>query len=65
MVFMSLKKGDRIVIGDGIIVRVVEILKDKVRLAVIVPKECSVHRQEVYEAIHGRAASATRTETTR
>jgi carbon storage regulator CsrA len=57
MVFMNLKKGDSFVIGDDITVSVVDIRKDKVRLSVIVPQGCSVHRQEVLEAIHARAAT--------
>ena len=50
MVVISRRKGDSLVIGDDIIVTVVEIRGDKVRLGIEHPKEMSVHRQEVYEA---------------
>ena len=43
----------RVVIGDDIIISVVEIRDGKVRLGVVVPKECRVHRKEVHDAIHG------------
>jgi len=33
---------------------VVEIRGDKVRLGIVAPKEVPVHRQEVYDAIHGK-----------
>ena len=37
----------------------VEIRGDKVRLGIVAPKEVPVHRQEVFEAIHGKAATET------
>jgi carbon storage regulator len=36
----------------------VEIRGDKVRLGIEAPKDVPVHRQEVYEAIHGVKAPA-------
>jgi carbon storage regulator len=54
MLVMSRKKNESIVINNDITVTVVEIRGDKVRLGIVAPREASVHRQEVYEAIHGR-----------
>lgn len=51
MLVLSRKRDEDLVIGDGIVVRVVDIRGDKVRLGVIAPKEVPVHRREVYEAI--------------
>jgi carbon storage regulator len=48
---LSRHKDERIVIGDDVVITVVEIRGDKVRLGIEAPKETSVHRQEVYEAI--------------
>ncbi|MBC8875690.1 MAG: carbon storage regulator CsrA [Planctomycetes bacterium] len=45
------KKGESIIIGDDIIVTVVEIRDDKVRLGIEHPPEVPVHRREVYEKI--------------
>jgi carbon storage regulator len=50
---LSRKKNESVVIRDDITITVVEIRGDKVRLGVVCPKELSVHRQEVYDAIHG------------
>jgi len=47
------------VINNDITVTVVEIRGDKVRLGIVAPKEVPVHRQEVYDAIHGREAAPT------
>ena len=51
MLVLSRKKNEEIVIGDSIIVRVVEIRGDKVRLGIEAPIEVSVHRREVQTAI--------------
>lgn len=51
MLVLSRHKDERIVIGDDVVITVVEIRGDKVRLGIEAPKETSVHRQEVYEAI--------------
>jgi carbon storage regulator len=53
MLVLSRKKNESVIINNDITVTVVEIRGDKVRLGIVAPKEVSVHRQEVYEAIHG------------
>jgi carbon storage regulator len=58
MLVLSRKKNESIVINNDITVTVVEIRGDKVRLGIVAPKEVPVHRQEVYEAIHGKAPGA-------
>jgi carbon storage regulator len=55
MMVLSRKKNESIVINGNIIVTVVEIRGDKVRLGIENPKEIPVHRQEVWQAIHGMA----------
>jgi carbon storage regulator len=51
MLVLSRKRDQQIIIGDGIVITVVEIRGDKVRLGIEAPTEVSVHRKEVYEAI--------------
>lgn len=58
MMVLSRKKNESIVINGNIIVTVVEIRGDKVRLGIENPKEIPVHRQEVWQAIHGMASPA-------
>jgi carbon storage regulator len=58
MLVLSRKKNESIVINNDITVTVVEIRGDKVRLGIVAPKEVPVHRQEVYEAIHGQQQAA-------
>ena len=51
MLVLSRKKNECLVINDNIIVTGLEIRRDKVRLGIDAPKEVSVHRREIYEAI--------------
>jgi carbon storage regulator len=51
MLVLSRQRDESIIIGDNIIVTIVDIRGDKVRLGIEAPTEISVHRQEVYEAI--------------
>ena len=60
MFVISRQRDETIMIGDDIEVTVVDIRGDKVRLGIVSPKEMSVHRKEVYDAIRrelGFAAS--------
>lgn len=57
MLVLSRKKDEKIIIGDQITVMVIEIRGDKVRLGIDAPKEVTVHRQEVYEAIQRESHS--------
>lgn len=54
MLVLSRKKNESIIINDHITVTVVEIRGDKVRLGIDAPKDVSVHRREVYEAIRSQ-----------
>lgn len=54
MLVLTRKKNEAIVIGDDVTIVVVEIRGDKVRIAIEAPKEMSIHRSEVYDAIHGK-----------
>lgn len=54
MLVLSRKKDEKIVIGDNISIMVVEIRGDKVRLGIEAPRDVTVHRREVYDAIKRR-----------
>jgi carbon storage regulator len=51
MLVLSRQRDESIIIGDNIVVTVVDVRGDKVRLGIDAPREVSVHRREVYEAI--------------
>lgn len=51
MLVLSRQRDQSIVIGDNIVVTIVDVRGDKVRLGIEAPGEIPVHRQEVYDAI--------------
>lgn len=51
MLVLSRKQDEKIIIGDSITLMVVAIQGDKVRLGIEAPKDVSIHREEVYQAI--------------
>jgi carbon storage regulator len=51
MLVLSRQRDESIVIGDNIVITIVDIRGDKVRLGIEAPGEVPVHRQEVFEAI--------------
>jgi carbon storage regulator len=62
MLVLSRQRDESIMIGDNIVVTVVDIRGDKVRLGINAPTEIPVHRQEVYEAIQRENQRASRLE---
>lgn len=51
MLALTRKPGECIVIGDNIVVTVVEIKGDSIRLAIEAPREVKIYRGEIYDAI--------------
>ncbi len=51
MLVLSRQRDESIIIGDDIVITIVDIRGDKVRLGIEAPSEIPVHRREVYEAI--------------
>ncbi len=61
MLVLSRQRDESIVIGDDIIITIVDIRGEKVRLGITAPAHVPVHRKEIYEAIkrESRNGSAT------
>jgi carbon storage regulator len=51
MLVLSRHRDESIMIGDDVVVTIVDIRGDKVRLGIDAPQDIPVHRREVYEAI--------------
>ncbi|MFM7617260.1 MAG: carbon storage regulator CsrA [Actinomycetes bacterium] len=53
MLVLTRREQEAIMIGDSIVVRVLEVRGDQVRLGIEAPRDVVVHREEVYEAVQG------------
>ncbi|MDP3997735.1 MAG: carbon storage regulator CsrA [Candidatus Andersenbacteria bacterium] len=60
MLVLSRQRDESIIIGDNIVITIVDIRGDKVRLGIEAPSEIPVHRREVYEAIQRENLRASR-----
>jgi carbon storage regulator len=61
MLVLTRRVGESIRIGDGIILRVLEVQRGQVRFAIEAPREIPVHREEIYLQVqeeNRRAAAA-------
>jgi carbon storage regulator len=59
MLVLSRQRDESIIIGDNIVITIVDIRGDKVRLGIQAPTDISVHRQEIYDAINNENAENT------
>ena len=58
MLVLSRKRDERIVMGDNIVITIVDVRGDKVRVGIEAPPHVPVHRQEVADALKRSNPSA-------
>lgn len=52
MLVLSRHRDEQIMIGDNVVVTIVDIRGDKVRLGIEAPDSVPVHRREIWDKIH-------------
>ena len=58
MLILSRRTGESLMVGDDVVVTVLDVKGDQVRLGVAAPEATAVHREEVYRKVN--AATTTR-----
>ncbi len=60
MLIITRRAGERIMVGDDIVVEVMEIAGNSVRVGITAPRSIPVYREEIYTAVRdeNRAAAA-------
>lgn len=60
MLVLTRRSGESVMVGDDIVVTVLDVRADTVRLGIQAPRHIAVHREEVYEEIRAanRAAAS-------
>ncbi len=58
MLVLSRHKDETIMIGDDIEISIVDIKGDTVRIGINAPRDVTVHRKEIYEAIRAENIAA-------
>lgn len=55
---LSRKEGEKIMVGDDIVLTIVEIRGNTVRVAVDAPRDVEVHREKVYQQVAAEKRAA-------
>jgi carbon storage regulator len=53
MLILTRRVGETVMIGDNVSVTILGVKGNQIRVGVNAPKETPVHREEIYERIHG------------
>ncbi|MFB7817550.1 carbon storage regulator CsrA [Paenibacillus chitinolyticus] len=58
MLILSRLKGEKIMIGQDIVLTVLDVAGDQVRIGIEAPKDIPIHREEIYKAIQAENQAA-------
>lgn len=61
MLILTRKKNETLRIGDNILITIVDVQGDQVRLGIAAPREVSILREELYEAVKESNTQAAQT----
>lgn len=58
MLIITRRPGEKVMIGDDVVVQVLEVSGQSVRIGIAAPKAVPVYREEIYQAVKDERAAA-------
>lgn len=58
MLILTRRVGETLMIGESVSVTVLGVKGNQVRIGITAPKDVAVHREEIYQRIHGEEGAA-------
>jgi carbon storage regulator len=58
MLILTRRVGESVMIGDNVSITVLGVKGNQVRLGVNAPRDVAVHREEIFERIHGEGSAS-------
>jgi carbon storage regulator len=58
MLIITRRPGEKIMVGDDVVVHVMEIAGNSVRVGIAAPRSVPVYREEIWEAVRAENAAA-------
>jgi carbon storage regulator len=58
MLIITRRPGEKVMIGDDVVVEVIEVSGSSVRIGIAAPKSVRVYREEIYSAVKEENAAA-------
>ena len=58
MLILTRRVGENVIVGDDIVISVIEVRGDAVRIGIQAPRSVAVHREEVYRELQRANAQA-------
>ncbi len=62
MLIITRRPGERIMLGDDVVIEVIEASGSSVRIGIDAPKSIPVYREEIWAAVKGENAAASSTD---
>lgn len=62
MLIITRRRGEKIVLGDEVVIEVIEVSGSSVRIGIEAPRSLAVYREEIWQSIKDENAAAAMTE---